>query len=122
MLSSDLEIGFFLALLLVGIFYTHSSSIKFFNILYRIFPLMLICYILPAIFSSLNIIDASNSQLTEIAKTHFMPSCLFLLILSTDFFALTLVGRKPVFFKIVVTLCLNIKLHLLRLLLVPYLG
>lgn len=55
---------------------------------------MLICYILPAIFSSLNIIDASNSQLTEIAKTHFMPSCLFLLILSTDFFALTLVGRK----------------------------
>ena len=94
MLSSDLEIGFFLALLLVGIFYTHSSSIKFFNILYRIFPLMLICYILPAIFSSLNIIDASNSQLTEIAKTHFMPSCLFLLILSTDFFALTLVGRK----------------------------
>lgn len=27
-----------------------------------------------------------------------------------------------VFFKIVVTLCLNIKLHLLRLLLVPYLG
>ncbi|CAD6366522.1 hypothetical protein SHEWT2_04129 [Shewanella hafniensis] len=29
---------------------------------------------------------------------------------------------KAVFFKIVVTLCLNIKLHLLRLLLVPYLG
>ena len=29
---------------------------------------------------------------------------------------------EPVFFKIVVTLCLNIKLHLLRLLLVPYLG
>jgi hypothetical protein len=29
---------------------------------------------------------------------------------------------NPVFFKIVVTLCLNIKLHLLRLLLVPYLG
>lgn len=31
-------------------------------------------------------------------------------------------SEKPVFFKIVVTLCLNIKLHLLRLLLVPYLG
>lgn len=29
---------------------------------------------------------------------------------------------EAVFFKIVVTLCLNIKLHLLRLLLVPYLG
>ncbi|MCS6116610.1 Hg(II)-responsive transcriptional regulator [Shewanella baltica] len=29
---------------------------------------------------------------------------------------------ETVFFKIVVTLCLNIKLHLLRLLLVPYLG
>ncbi|MCL1091434.1 hypothetical protein L2744_17850 [Shewanella profunda] len=29
---------------------------------------------------------------------------------------------RAVFFKIVVTLCLNIKLHLLRLLLVPYLG
>lgn len=29
---------------------------------------------------------------------------------------------QAVFFKIVVTLCLNIKLHLLRLLLVPYLG
>ncbi|AEH13122.1 hypothetical protein Sbal117_1360 [Shewanella baltica OS117] len=31
-------------------------------------------------------------------------------------------GRDTVFFKIVVTLCLKIKLHLLRLLLVPYLG
>lgn len=30
--------------------------------------------------------------------------------------------ESAVFFKIVVTLCLNIKLHLLRLLLVPYLG
>ncbi|WP_407266476.1 hypothetical protein [Morganella morganii] len=32
------------------------------------------------------------------------------------------VDMPTVFFKIVVTLCLNIKLHLLRLLLVPYLG
>lgn len=35
---------------------------------------------------------------------------------------LTTLEILPVFFKIVVTLCLNIKLHLLRLLLVPYLG
>lgn len=94
MLSSDLEIGFFLALLLGGIFYTHASSIKFFKIFYRIFPLMLVCYVLPAILSSLSIVDASTSQLSEIAKTHFMPSCLFLLVLSTDFFALSLVGKK----------------------------
>ncbi|ABN59785.1 flavocytochrome c [Shewanella baltica OS155] len=32
------------------------------------------------------------------------------------------VASHAVFFKIVVTLCLKIKLHLLRLLLVPYLG
>lgn len=94
MLSSDLEIGVFLALLLWGVFYTHTSSISFFKKFYKIFPLMLVCYALPAIFSSSNIINASNSQLSDMAKTHFMPSCLFLLILSTDFFALSLVGKK----------------------------
>ena len=52
------------------------------------------CYALPAIFSSLHFIDASNSQLSEMAKTHLMPGCLFLLILGTDFFALSLVGKK----------------------------
>lgn len=52
------------------------------------------CYSLPAIFSSLHFIDASNSQLSEMAKTHLMPGCLFLLILGTDFFALSLVGKK----------------------------
>lgn len=55
---------------------------------------MLMCYALPAIFSSLHFIDASNSQLSEMAKTHLMPGCLFLLILGTDFFALSLVGKK----------------------------
>ncbi|MCI2963086.1 MULTISPECIES: DUF819 domain-containing protein [Shewanella] len=94
MISSDLEIGLFLGFLLCGLFYTHTSSIKFFKNFYRIFPLMLMCYALPAIFSSLHFIDASNSQLSEMAKTHLMPGCLFLLILGTDFFALSLVGKK----------------------------
>ncbi|EGT3625900.1 DUF819 family protein [Morganella morganii] len=94
MISSDLEIGLFLGFLLCGLFYTHTSSIKFFKNFYRIFPLMLMCYSLPAIFSSLHFIDASNSQLSEMAKTHLMPGCLFLLILGTDFFALSLVGKK----------------------------
>jgi len=93
-ISSDLEIGLFLGFLLCGLFYTHTSSIKFFKNFYRIFPLMLMCYALPAIFSSLHFIDASNSQLSEMAKTHLMPGCLFLLILGTDFFALSLVGKK----------------------------
>ncbi|MGE6435713.1 DUF819 domain-containing protein [Shewanella baltica] len=94
MISSDLEIGLFLGFLLCGLFYTHTSSIKFFKNFYRIFPLMPMCYALPAIFSSLHFIDASNSQLSEMAKTHLMPGCLFLLILGTDFFALSLVGKK----------------------------
>ncbi|MCT7946551.1 MULTISPECIES: DUF819 family protein [Shewanella] len=94
MISSDLEIGLFLGFLLCGLFYTHTSSINFFKHFYRIFPLMLMCYALPAIFSSLHFIDASNSQLSEMAKTHLMPGCLFLLILGTDFFALSLVGKK----------------------------
>ncbi|MEM6185859.1 DUF819 family protein [Shewanella vaxholmensis] len=94
MISSDLEIGLFLGFLLCGLFYTHTSSINFFKHFYLIFPLMLMCYALPAIFSSLHFIDASNSQLSEMAKTHLMPGCLFLLILGTDFFALSLVGKK----------------------------
>lgn len=94
MISSDLGIGFFLVFLLCSLFYTHTSSITLFKQFYRIFPLMLMCYTLPAIFSSLNIIDASHSQLSEMAKTHLMPGCLFLLILGTDFFALSLVGKK----------------------------
>ena len=96
-MSSDLGIGFFLVFLLCSLFYTHTSSITLFKQFYRIFPLMLMCYALPAIFSSLNIIDASHSQLSEMAKTHLMPGCLFLLILGFLVSTLVAGAQSPAF-------------------------
>ena len=57
---------------------------KQFGWFYKIFPALLMCYLLPALLSTFNIISPKTSSLWPIAKNYFLPASLILMTLSTD--------------------------------------
>jgi len=104
-----------LMLLLAFVFYTSSSEYKFWKKFYVIFPSLLMCYLLPSILSSLNIIspewnaidDMGNFAKDEnmkpivvklsiyhVASRLLLPAALILLTLSIDMKALFGLGSK----------------------------
>lgn len=74
------------------VFYTaKKSSLKWF---YKIVPALLMCYLLPALLSTFNIISPKYSSLWPIAKNYFLPASLILMTLSTDLKGIVRLGPK----------------------------
>ena len=76
------------------VFYTSSLKSGFWNKFYKFIPALLMCYLVPAIFNSLNIISDSNSQLYFVASRYFLPASLVLMTLSIDLKAIRNLGFK----------------------------
>ncbi len=74
------------------VFYT--SQKKSFYRFYKFIPALLMCYLLPAILSSTNIISPKTSSLWPIAKNYFLPASLILMTLSTDLKGIIKLGPK----------------------------
>ena len=55
---------------------------------------MVMCYVLPSLLNTFNIVDASNSGLSTITSKYLMPACLTLLIISVDIKSILLLGPK----------------------------
>lgn len=104
-----------LMILLAFVFYTSSSQSTFWKKFYTVMPSLLMCYLLPSILSSLNIIspewhavdDTGNFILDEnmqptsvklslyhVASRLLLPAALILLTLSIDMKALFGLGNK----------------------------
>lgn len=66
------------------VFYTSNINNKYVKGFYDIIPPLLLCYFLPGLLNSFNIIDGANSPLTTIGSRYFLPACLILFILSLD--------------------------------------
>ena len=92
-LITDDAVVFGLLMCCLGIvFYTsQKSSLKWF---YKIFPALLMCYLLPALLSTFNIISPKYSSLWPIAKNYFLPASLILMTLSTDLKGIIRLGPK----------------------------
>ena len=93
--------------LLAFVFITSSSENKYWKKFYVIFPSLLMCYLLPSILSTLNIIspewetvnDAGEiikekSKIYYITSRFMLPAALILLTLSLDFKAMIKLGPK----------------------------
>ncbi|HMR86698.1 MAG TPA: DUF819 family protein [Saprospiraceae bacterium] len=101
--------------LLAFVFYTSSNKNPYWKALYTIFPSLLMCYLLPSILSSLNIISPEWSVLDEsgneilgsdvkpkvtglaiyyVASRLLLPAALILLTVSIDLKALWGLGSK----------------------------
>lgn len=84
--------------ILVGIlsliFITQRSEHPFFRKFYTYIPSLLLCYFIPSVFNSLNIIDGEASNLYYVASRYLLPSSLVLLTLSIDLKGVLQLGPK----------------------------
>ena len=94
LISNDAVTLGILMLCLGLIFYTSSIENKFFKTFYKYVPALLMCYLLPAIFNSLGVIDDSSSQLYYVASRYFLPASLLLMTISIDLKAIANLGLK----------------------------
>src|SRR5690606_14113260 len=84
-LISNQAAVFGLLMIVLGlVFYTSNLTNKYFQKFYAIIPPLLLCYFIPGILNSANIIDGENSPLTGIGSRYFLPACLILFTLNLD--------------------------------------
>jgi uncharacterized membrane protein len=92
MLANDAAILGVLALVLGLLFYT--KELPLFKRFYGIVPVVLLCYVIPSLLVSSNIIDPSESKLYTIASRFLLPAALILMTLSIDLKAIIGLGSK----------------------------
>ncbi|MCL1138362.1 DUF819 domain-containing protein [Shewanella pneumatophori] len=85
-----------LAVVLGFVFYTSNSSNAFWKKFYTFVPALLMCYFLPSLLNTFDIIDGNASQLYYVASRYLLPACLVLLILSVDLKAILSLGPKAI--------------------------
>lgn len=71
-------------MILALVFKTSASERTFFKKFYAVVPSLLLCYFLPSILNSLNIISGSQSGLYSMASNYLLPASLVLFTLSLD--------------------------------------
>ena len=76
------------------VFYTESIKYGFWYKFYRVIPGLLMCYFIPAIFNSIGVISAEESQTYYIASRYLLPAALLLMTLSIDLKAIYNLGYK----------------------------
>lgn len=84
-ITDDAVVFGLLMLILAFVFYTSSSSNRAFKKFYAVIPPLLLCYFIPGLFNSFDIIDGSNSQLYKMSSSYLLPACLVLYILNINF-------------------------------------
>ncbi|MDX5421557.1 MAG: DUF819 family protein [Hymenobacteraceae bacterium] len=85
-----------LLVILAFIFTTSSSKGPGWTKFYKVVPSILLCYFIPSLLNTFNIISGEYSQLYTVASRFFLPASLILLTLSIDFQALRKLGSKAV--------------------------
>lgn len=88
-------LGLLMALLAI-VFKTSSSNHPVFKKFYSIIPMLLLCYFLPSLLTTFNVVDGEHSQLYFMASRYLLPACLVLLTLSVDLKEIARLGYKPV--------------------------
>jgi uncharacterized membrane protein len=94
LVTNDAVVLGLLALILGTVFWTQQHPHPIFRRFYNFVPALLLCYFLPSLLNSFNIIDGSQSRLYFVASRYLLPACLVLLTLSIDLQAVARLGRK----------------------------
>ena len=93
-LTDDTVIFGLLALCLGFVFYTSSIKKGFWKKFYTIIPTVLMCYLLPSIFTSTGLVNEESSNLYYVASRYLLPAALILMTLSIDLKAIANLGSK----------------------------
>src|SRR5690606_20152990 len=91
---NDAVIFGILMILLALIFKTSASQKPFWKKFYNVIPVILLCYFLPSLLNTFNLVDAEKSRLYFVASRYLLPACLVLLTLSVDLKEIIRLGPK----------------------------
>jgi len=92
-----------LAATLGAIFWTASRPSGFWHRFYTYVPAILPCYLLPAIYNSVGLIDGAASGLYPMARDYLLPSALILFCVAMDIGAIARLGPKAMIMFLVGT-------------------
>ena len=93
-ITNDATLFGILAAMLGLIFYTSKSSHPILKKFYSVIPALLLCYFLPSLLTTFEIIDPKESRLYFMASRYLLPAALILLTLSIDFKEVVKLGPK----------------------------
>ncbi|MCB0761633.1 MAG: DUF819 family protein [Flavobacteriales bacterium] len=93
--NDAIVLGVLLAILAL-VFITSSSKNRFLVKFYTYVPALLLCYFLPALLNTFNIVDGEESKLYFVSSRYLLPASLVLLCLSVDLKAIINLGPKAV--------------------------
>jgi uncharacterized membrane protein len=94
LISNDAIIMGILMIMLAFIFKTSSSKNPLWQKFYKVIPMLLLCYFLPSLLTTLGIVDPEESQLYFVASRYLLPASLVLLTLSIDLKEVFKLGPK----------------------------
>ncbi|MBB1088079.1 DUF819 family protein [Lysobacter sp. SG-8] len=95
-ITNDAVVMGLLAVTLGAIFWTSSRPSGFWKSFYTYVPALLLCYLVPAIYNSIGLIDGNASGLYPMARDYLLPSALVLLCIAIDLGAIVRLGPKAV--------------------------
>ena len=96
LVTNDAVVLGLLACIIGFVFYTERSPHAFWRGFYRYVPALLMCYFLPSLLNTFNVVDAEQSRLYFVSSRYLLPACLVLLTLSIDLPAIVRLGYKAV--------------------------
>ncbi|MDO6427952.1 DUF819 family protein [Thalassotalea sp. 1_MG-2023] len=96
LLTNDATILGIFALMLGWVFYTSNSQSPFWKKFYGVVPAVLLCYFLPSLLNTFDIIRGEDSNLYYVASRYLLPACLVLLTISIDIKAIKRLGSKAI--------------------------
>jgi len=96
LISNDAVLLGLLMLTLGAVFTVYSSKNAAVQKFCKYVPALLLCYFIPSLYNSFNLIDAENSRLYFVASRYLLPACLVLLTLSIDLPSVLKLGHKAV--------------------------
>jgi uncharacterized membrane protein len=96
LITNDAAVLGLLAVTLGAVFWTASRRSGFWHRFYTYVPSLLLCYLLPAIYNSVGLIDGNASGLYPMARDYLLPSALVLLCIAIDLGAILRLGPKAV--------------------------
>ena len=96
LITNDAVVLGLLAVTLGAVFWTASRPSGTWHKFYTYVPALLMCYLLPAIYNSIGLIDGEASGLYPMARDYLLPSALVLLCIAIDLGAILRLGPKAI--------------------------
>ena len=96
LITNDAVVLGMLAVTLGAVFWSASRTEGFWKKFYTYVPALLLCYLIPALFNTMGLIDGNASKLYPMARDYLLPSALVLLCIAIDFGSIVRLGPKAV--------------------------